>query len=97
MRYIDTLKYKEEYEPVHQYTFFDDNYQVIVPAKELFAYRQGKLMQIAMPSVSADDREWLMTGLTPDQFDAVFQDNNIAEQFLEDMQDDYMAPDGYYQ
>jgi hypothetical protein len=38
-----------------------------------------------------------MTGLTPGQFDAVFQDNNIAEQFLEDMQNDYMAPDGYYE
>lgn len=97
MRYIDTLQYKKEYEPVHQYTFFDDNYQVIVPAEELFAYKQGNLMQIAMPSVSADDREWLMTGLKPGQFDAIFQDNNIAEQFLEDMQDDYMAPEEYYQ
>ena len=54
-------------------------------------------MQIAMPSVSADDREWLMTGLTPGQFDEVFQENNTAEQFIENMQDDYMAPDGYYQ
>jgi hypothetical protein len=97
MRYIDTLKYKEEYLPVHQYTFFDHDHEVTVPAEELFAYRQGKLMQIAMPSVSADDREWLMTGIKAGEFEALFNDNNIAEQFLEDMQDDYMAPDGYYQ
>ena len=97
MRYIDTLKYKEEYLPVHQYTFFDHDHKVTVPAEELFAYRQGKLMQIAMPSVSADDREWLMTGIKAGEFEALFNDNNIAEQFLEDMQDDYMAPDGYYQ
>ena len=97
MRYIDTLSYTEEFEPVHGYRFSDDNHSAFVRADELFAYRQGKLMQIAMPSVSAADREWLMTGLTPGQFDEVFQENNIAEQFLEDMQDDYMAPDGYYQ
>ena len=76
MRYIDTLQYKEEYKPVHQYTFFDDNYQVTVPAEELFAYRQGKLMQIAMPSVSAEDREWLMTGLTPGQFDDILKNKS---------------------
>jgi len=95
MRYIDTLQYKEEYEPVHQYTFFDDNYQVIVPAEELFAYRQGKLMQIAMPSVSADDREWLMTGLKPGQFDAKF--DAVFEQLLKDMQNRSMTPDRYYE
>lgn len=97
MRYIDTLKYKEEYLPVHQYTFFDHDHEVTVPAEELFAYRQGKLMQIAMPSVSADDREWLMTGIKAGEFEALFNDNNIAEQFLEDMQDDDMAPYGYYE
>ena len=97
MRYIDTLKYKEEYLPVHQYTFFDHDHEVTVPAEELFAYRQGKLMQIAMPSVSADDREWPLTAIKAGEFEALFNDNNIAEQFLEDMQDDYMAPDGYYQ
>jgi hypothetical protein len=74
MRYIDTLQYKEKHLPVHQYIFFDDHYRVTVPAEELFAYRQGKLMQIAMPSVSADDREWLMTGLKPGEFEAIFQD-----------------------
>ena len=97
MRYIDTLQYKEKHLPVHQYTFFDDHYRVTMPAEELFAYRQGKLMQIAMPSVSADDREWLMTGIKAGEFEALFNDNNIAEQFLEDMQDNYMAPDRYYQ
>ena len=71
-RYIDQLSYTEEFEPVHGYRFSDDNHAVFVPANEMFAYNQGELMQIAMPSVSAEDREWLMTGTTPAEWDSMF-------------------------
>ena len=37
---------------------------VRIPGPELFAYRQGKMIQEAMPSVSADDREFLMSGIS---------------------------------
>ena len=75
MRYINTLPYKEVFNPSHGYKFSDDNHSVFIPANELFAYNQGEVIQKAMPSVSANDREWLMTGLTPQQFEAVFRDN----------------------
>ena len=70
-RYIDTLPYTEEFEPTHGYRFSDDNHSAFVPANEMFAYRQGKLMQDAMKSVSAEDREWLMTGTTPAEWDSM--------------------------
>lgn len=50
-------------------------YSVTVPAKELFAYRQGESIQKAMPSVSRDDREFLMSGYSPEGWNAVFGDD----------------------
>ena len=32
------------------------------------AWHQGKLIQEVMPNLSADDREFLMTGITPDEW-----------------------------
>ena len=80
MRYIDTLPYTEEFEPTHGYRFSDDNHSVFVPANEMFAYNQGELMQVAMPSVSAEDREWLMTGTTPSQWDNLFSLNMTEDE-----------------
>lgn len=36
---------------------------VRIPANELFAYRDGKYIQDAMPSVSPTDRDFLMSGI----------------------------------
>lgn len=61
---------REEFDPVHVYIFsgtFVDTKQphsVTVPAAELFAYNCGDLIQDALKSVSADDREFLKTGLS---------------------------------
>ncbi len=66
MRYLDHIQYTEVFEPTHGYNFHDDRYSVFVPANELFAYRQGELIQNAMPSLNADDREFLMTGIIPE-------------------------------
>jgi hypothetical protein len=41
------------------------SYSVKVPGKELFNYRQGEYIQKAMPSVSAEDREFLISGISP--------------------------------
>ncbi len=62
MRYFDTLPYTEIFEPNHGYEFYDDDHKVFIPADELFAYRQGELIQHAMPSVSPKDRDWLLMG-----------------------------------
>ena len=72
MRYFETLPHNEIFEPVHGYEFADEKYKVFIPAEELFAYNQGELIQTAMPSVSAEDREWLMTGTSPEDWDQLF-------------------------
>lgn len=41
---------------------------VKVPGAELFAYRQGALIQNAMPSVPAGEREFLMTGISEESW-----------------------------
>ena len=38
------------------------HHEVMVPAEELFEYRNGEYIQDALVSVSALDREFLLTG-----------------------------------
>ena len=75
MRYADnSCTYVEKYNP-HVYVFKGEcimsgvQHEVKVPANELFAYRRGGYIQEAMSSVSAGDREFLMTGISPDAYD----------------------------
>lgn len=62
----------------HTYTFkgkckkTGKPYEVIVPAQGLFNYNQGMLIQNAFPDLSADDREFLMSGLSPEGWKLVF-------------------------
>ena len=39
---------------------------------ELDAWVDGMLIQDAMPQLSAEEREFLMTGITPAEWDSVF-------------------------
>jgi len=75
-RYLDTgCTYEENILPTHSYTFTGPcimtgkEQQVTVPANELFAYRQGKLIQEAMPSLDADQREFLISGISANAWD----------------------------
>jgi len=54
-------------------------YSVRVPGNELFAYRQGEYIQKAMKSVSADDRQFLMTGYSPEGRKQVMGDEEDNE------------------
>ncbi len=79
MRYADSsCKCTESFSPEHTYTFTGpclvtgEQYSVVVKAPELFAYRQGKLIQNALRSVSRDDREFLMSGYSPAGFNQLF-------------------------
>lgn len=91
MRYAQShCTYREVYEPKHGYIFTGPcfvtkkEYSVFVPAEELFAYNQGKHIQDAMPSVSKEDREFLMSGMSPEGW-------NLA--FPPDEEDDPYDPD----
>ena len=48
--------------------------EIPVTQAELDAWASGELIQNAMPSLSADDREFLMTGATPEEWDEMFPD-----------------------
>lgn len=80
MRYADSkCTYVEKYTPDHVYIFTGPcvvtgkPYSVAVPGRELHNYRQGKLhIQYAMPSLSAGDREFLISGISPEGWEEFF-------------------------
>ena len=39
---------------------------------EIHAWQGGELIQNAMPQLSAEEREFLMTGITPDEWNEMF-------------------------
>lgn len=43
-----------------------------VTPEQLGRWQNGELIQNAMPHLSADDREFLMTGITPEEWDEAF-------------------------
>ena len=45
-----------------------------VTAKQLNDWASGTVIQRAMPHLNSDEREFLMTGITPDQWDKEFSD-----------------------
>lgn len=40
--------------------------------EQLEAWRNGQLIQVAMPNVPADLREFLITGTTPEEWNEIF-------------------------
>lgn len=64
--------YEELYEPEHLYRFTGPcivtgkTYSVDVPAPDLYKYHQGAFIQNAFPGMLSGDREWLMSGISPE-------------------------------
>jgi len=46
--------------------------EINVTEEQINRWQAGELIQDVMPNLSADDREFLMTGSTPDEWDEVF-------------------------
>ena len=75
---IDQLQYTETYEGGHKYHYTGKcrvtgkQWTVSVPGQELHQYRRGKHIQVAMPSLSAEDREFLLSGISPEGWDQYF-------------------------
>lgn len=78
MYYADSRCTVTERRDPHVYVFTGPclatgkTYSVTVPAAELFAYRAGAMIQDALVSVSAEDREFLMSGFSPEGWDETF-------------------------
>lgn len=74
----------EKYEPEHVYVFTGkcviSGKEVSVPvkAKELYAYRQGVTIQDALKSLSADQREFLISGISGEEFDRITKEPEEA-------------------
>ena len=48
--------------------------EISITQEQLNAWEGGALIQRAMPNISADEREFIMTGITPTEWDSVFGD-----------------------
>lgn len=46
-----------------------------VTQAQLNTWRSGTLIQHAMPNLSADEREFILTGITSDVWDEMFSEN----------------------
>lgn len=46
--------------------------EIDVTEDQLHRWHNGELIQNVMPNLSADDREFLMTGITPEEWEAMF-------------------------
>lgn len=46
--------------------------EIAVTQSQLDAWQAGILIQDAMPNLSADEREFIKTGITPEEWEAMF-------------------------
>jgi len=46
--------------------------EINVTPAQIDAWERGVLIQVAMPNVSADDREFIKTGITSEEWDSLF-------------------------
>ena len=46
--------------------------EIDITEQQLQKWRDGMLIQHAMPTLTADEREFLMTGITPEEWDSLF-------------------------
>lgn len=79
MRYADNCcTYKEVVKPEHAYIYTGrcmatgKTYSVTVPAAQLFKYRQGAKIQEAFPDMPEGDREFLISGYSPEGWKQIF-------------------------
>ena len=56
----------------HPVTGKDNDMELDVTNEQLQAWENGTLIQDAMPNLTADEREFLITGLLPGEFERMF-------------------------
>lgn len=49
-------------------------WNIPVTKEQMDKWKAGAMIQNAMPNLSPDQREFLMTGITPDQWDETFKE-----------------------
>jgi len=58
-----------------QFTGITRTRDIEVTNEQIDRWRNGELIQNAMPELSADDRDFIMTGLTPEDWDMLSDKN----------------------
>lgn len=51
---------------------------IAVTKEQIDAWRAGELIQNAMPNVSTEEREFIMSGMLSDEFDRLFKESDDA-------------------
>ena len=46
--------------------------EIDVTARQIASWEKGELIQDAMPNLTAGEREFIKTGITPDEWDDIF-------------------------
>ena len=49
-----------------------EEHAIEVPAEGFTRWQSGTLIQVALPNLSPDDREFLISGMTPAEWDQLF-------------------------
>ena len=80
MAYLDQCECEETFENGHEYVFTGPcvvtgkPYTVKVKGEDLYRYRNGAYIQNAFQYLSPDDREFLMTGISPEGWKETFRE-----------------------
>lgn len=48
-----------------------------VTEEQILRWQNGELIQNVLPNLSADDREFIMTGITPEDWEASFSEGDL--------------------
>ena len=54
------------------FTGKENTCEINVTPEQIEAWQGGQLIQNAMPGISADDREFIKTGITPEEWENAF-------------------------
>jgi len=49
--------------------------EIDVTARQIASWEKGELIQDAMPNLTPDEREFIKTGVTPDEWDDIYGDD----------------------
>lgn len=50
-----------------------------ITPEQMAAYESGTVIQLAAPNLTADEREFILTGFLPEEFDALMADDDQEE------------------
>ena len=55
--------------------------EIDVSEKQITLWMEGALIQDVMPNLTPDEREFIMTGITPAEWDEAFAQSNVGPNY----------------